>query len=81
MSAELANEIWIELKRYLSPVDKAEAADNLVAILIDNDFDANDIKDAFNGDKDIRTALQSYLNDDDDLESEDDHDQEFDDNQ
>ena len=74
MSAEIASEIWSELKRYISSVDRSEAADSLVAVLIDNDFDAADIRSAFKGDEDIRAALQTYLDDDD----QDDHDHEDD---
>ena len=73
MSAEIASEIWSELKRYISSVDRSEAADSLVAALIDNDFDAADIRSAFKGDEDIRAALQTYLDDDqDDVDYEDD---------
>jgi len=70
MSVHLAHDIWNELRRYLSTPDRAEAADSLVAVLIDNDHDAEDIRTAFKGDKDIKEALQSYL-DDVDPESED----------
>ena len=72
MSAEIANEIWSELKRYISSVDRTEAADGLVAVLIDNDFDAADIRSAFKSDQDIRAALQTYLDDDDQDDHEDD---------
>ena len=53
MSEELASVIWSELKRYINTVDRSEAAEALVNILIDNDVDANDIRSAFAGDKDI----------------------------
>ena len=73
MSEELASVIWSELKRYINTVDRAEAAENLVNILIDNDVDANDIRSAFAGDKDIKSALSNYIdNDVEELESEDD---------
>ena len=78
MSAVIANEIWSELKRYISSVDRTEAADSVVAVLIDNDLDATDIRSAFKGDEDIRTALQTYL-DDDEPDSEEDYDQDPDD--
>jgi hypothetical protein len=75
MSAEIANEIWSELKRYVSPVDRADAADGLVAVLIDNDFNAADIRAAFKGDDDVRAALQTYIDDD---ESEEEYDEDRD---
>ena len=41
MSVDLAKEIWNELKRYVNSVDKEEAAETLVAVLIDNDVDGS----------------------------------------
>ena len=72
MAVDLAYELWSELKRYVSTVDRSEAADALVNILIDNDYDAELIRDAFKGDNDVKRALQSFLDDaDEDLDEED----------
>ena len=81
MSVELANEIWSELKRYVNTVDRAEAAETVVNVLIDNDVGADDIKSAFKSDSDIKKALASYLKDheDEDDEYDDDTDDEDDD--
>jgi len=75
----LINEIWGELKRYINTVDRAEAAETVVQILMDNDSDVNDIRDAFKSDSDIKRALTGYLDNDKDYtedgnESEDDED-------
>jgi hypothetical protein len=81
MAVDLANDLWQEIKRYVSVVDRHDAADAVVSLLIDNDFDAGQIKDAFKGDNDIKRALQSYLDDtvdDEDLDEEDEDD--YDDN-
>ena len=78
MSVEVAYDIWSELKRYMSSVDRAEAADTMVSVLIDNDYDADEIKEAFKDDKDIRKVLQSYL-EDTDSEEEPEEDDELDD--
>jgi hypothetical protein len=85
MSVELASEIWAELKRYVNTVDRDEAAEAMVSVLIDNDVSADDIKDVFKGDADVKGALASYLKDhqdDDDDEDEDDfeYDEDEDDN-
>ena len=40
MSVELASEIWSEIKRYVNSVDRNEAAETLVSVLIDNDVSA-----------------------------------------
>jgi hypothetical protein len=63
MSVDVAYDIWTELRRFLSTPDRAEAADSLVNVLIDNDYDAEDIRSAFKGDADVKQALQSYLDD------------------
>jgi len=66
MSETVASEIWGELKRYVNTVDRAEAAEAVVAILIDNDSDVEDIRTAFKGDVDIKRALTVYLDNDKD---------------
>ena len=71
MSVAVANDLWNELRRFLSIPDRAEAADAVVAVLIDNDYDAEDIRAAFKGDKDIKHALESYLDDNDSDPEED----------
>jgi hypothetical protein len=60
-------------------VDRDEAAETLVSVLIDNDISADDIKDAFKGEADIKRALTSYLKDHLDEEEDDDYDDEDDD--
>lgn len=83
MSVELSKEIWDELKRYVNPQDREEAAETLVSVLIDNDVDASDIKDVFKSDSGVKAALASYLKDhaddeEDDEDYEDDYDEDDD---
>jgi len=73
MSVDLSREIYNELKRFINVVDRDEAAETLVSVLIDNDISADDIKDAFKGETDIKRALASYLKDHLDEEEEDDY--------
>jgi len=75
MSAEVASEIWGELRRYVNTVDRDEAAETVVSILIDHDYDADEIRDAFKGDSDIKRALAAYVNKD----AEEEPDEEIDD--
>jgi len=75
MSETIASEIWGELKRYINTVDRNEAAETVVQILMDNDSDVEDIRDAFKGDSDIKRALTSYLDNDKDYETEDEEDE------
>ena len=78
---DVAADLWSELKRYISVPDREEAADIVVNLLIDNDYDAEDIKTAFKGDNDVKRALQSYLDDtveeDIDEEDEDEYNEEY----
>ena len=74
MSEHVAAEIWGELKRYVNTVDRNEAAETVVQILMDNDSDVEDIRNAFKGDVDIKRALTAYLDNDKDY-SEDEEDE------
>jgi hypothetical protein len=77
MSANLANEVWQEIKRYVNGMDRAEAAEALVSVLIDNDVSAEEIKVAFKSDSEVKQALKQYL--DDHADEEDEYDDEYDD--
>ena len=74
MSVELSREIWTELRRYVNNVDRSEAAETLISVLIDNDVAADEIRDTFKGDAEVRRALTSYLKDHADEDEEDDED-------
>ena len=83
MTETVASEIWSELKRYVNTVDRADAAETIVSILIDHDSDIEDIRDAFKSDSDIKRALTVYLDNDkdyaeDEEESDEDEDIEHD---
>ena len=79
MSVDLAKEIWDELKRYVNTVDRAEAAETLVSVLIDNDANADEIKTVFKSDSEVKRALTSYLKDHEEDEEELDDDDDFED--
>jgi uncharacterized protein (UPF0305 family) len=76
MSVDVSKEIWDELKRYVNPQDREEAAETLVSVLIDNDVGADEIKAAFKSDSEVKKALASYLKD---HEEEEDYDEDEDD--
>ncbi len=73
MSADLSQEIWNEIRRYINPQDRTEAAETLVSVLIDNDVSADEIRDVFKGDSEIKRALTHYLKDHEE-DNEDDED-------
>lgn len=72
MSVELSKEIWDELKRYVNTVDRDEAAETLVSVLIDNDTDADEIKNTFKSDSEVKRALAHYLKDHEEAEEDED---------
>lgn len=78
MQLDLVSEVWQSLKGYVNPIDRQEAAQSMVSVLIDNGADAEEIQDAFGSDNMVRTALSVYLDDDDndqdyqDLDSDND---------
>lgn len=79
MSEHLVSVVWEELKRYINTVDREEAAETVVQILMDNDSEVEDIRDAFKGDSDIKRALTSYLDNDNDYSEEEDEDEDLED--
>jgi hypothetical protein len=81
MSVELSSEIWNELKRYINTVDRQEAADVLVSVLVDNDVAPDDIRDVYKGDKEVKASLAAYIKDLDDEPEEEEYDDEDDDNE
>jgi hypothetical protein len=64
-------------------VDRDDAAETVVSVLIDNDVDPEDIKAVFKNDSDIKRALTNSLRDgeandeDDDEDLHDDEDDEY----
>lgn len=59
MSLSLITEVWDILRDHIDMSDRAEAADTLVNYLMDNNYEVDEIKDAFK-DKDITSALKGY---------------------
>ena len=78
MSSIVASEVWNELKRYVNTVDRGEAAETLVAVLIDHDEDVEDIRDAFKHDSDVKRALTAYLDNDKSYDDEEEIDEDID---
>jgi len=72
----------MELQRFIGGgADRAEAADLLVSILINNDEHAGDIAKYFGNDADIKNSLTNYLDEevlaeDEDPYSEDEDEEE-----
>lgn len=78
MHSHIAAEIWGELKRYVNTVDREEAAETLVSILIDNNEDPENIRDVFKYDSEVKRALASYINNDEEEYEEEEEEYEDD---
>lgn len=82
MQVDMINEIWGELKRYINTVDRVEAAENMIAIMVEHDCDPEDIRESFAHDSEVKRALAEYLDEGhnesevDDEEEEPDYDDE-----
>lgn len=58
---DLIAEVWDALKFIIDSNDRTEAADVIVNLLIEHDYEVADIKDAFKGDHKINAALRGYI--------------------
>jgi len=82
MIESVASEMWGELKRFVNTVDRGEAAETILSILIDNDCDVDDIKEAFKGDADIKRALAAYIDNNEEVDDDyDEDDSDYDENE
>ena len=61
MNLDFVAEVWDALRTHIDFNDRSDAADSLVNLLIDNNYEAEDIKDAFKGEKEVLTALKEYI--------------------
>ena len=75
MKLDFVAEVWDALRSHIDYNDRTDAADSLVNLLIDNNYEAEDIKDAFKGDKEMLTALKENLALHDTEESYEDYDE------
>jgi len=61
MSLDFVAEVWDVLRSHIDFNERKDAADTLVNLLIENNYEADDIKGSFRGDKEILTALKDYV--------------------
>ena len=79
MSLAFTAEIWDALRTHIDFNDRNDAADTLINLLIDNNYEASDIKNSFKNDKEVLKALKGYTDQQDGEEYEEydeDEDQE-----
>ena len=61
MSLDFVVEVWDALRSHIDLNDRTDAADSLINLLIDNNYEPTDIKDAFSSEKEVLSALKDYL--------------------
>lgn len=59
MSLSIVSELWEVLREHIDFNERREAAESLVSYLIENNYEADEIKEEFR-DKDITKALKDY---------------------
>jgi hypothetical protein len=78
MKLNIIAEIWSMTRESIMPNDIDAIAENLVGILIDNDFSPTEIQSTFREDYDIITALKVYVDDAVEFEEEEPEYEEYD---
>lgn len=61
MSLDFVAEVWDALRSHIDISERKDAADTLVSFLIDNNYEADEIKESFRGEKEILNALKDYV--------------------
>jgi len=85
MSITVIHEVWRALKSEIEEVNLPDAAESLVDVLIQNDYEASDIKAEFRRDSEVMDAVKAYIasqEDEEDYEEEEEYedDEDYDDN-
>ena len=60
MKLDFVAEVWDALRTHIDFNDRSDAADTLINLLIDNNYETDEIKDSFKGDKEMLKALKGY---------------------
>jgi hypothetical protein len=79
MSLDFVAEVWDALREHIDINERKDAADTLVSFLVDNNFEADEIKDAFRGEKEILNALKDYVSEHEVEEEYEEYDEDEDD--
>jgi len=61
MSITVIHEVWRAIKSEIEEVNLPDAAESLVDVLIQNDYEASDIKAEFRRDSDVMDAIKAYI--------------------
>lgn len=83
MSLDFVAEVWDALRSHIDFNERTDAADTLVNLLIENNYEADEIKECFRGDKEIAKALKYYaeqheVEEYEDFDEDEDQDEDWD---
>ena len=70
MSITVIHEVWRALKSEIDESNLPDAAESLVDVLIQNDYEASDIKAEFRRDSDVMDAVKAFIASQEDEEEE-----------
>jgi len=74
MSIGIVAEVWKAIKTEIDDANLPDAAESLVTVLIDNDYEADEIKSEFRRDSHVMDALKSHTS----LQEEEEEDEDYD---
>jgi len=84
MSITVIHEVWRAIKSEIEEVNLPDAAESLVDVLIQNDYEASDIRAEFRKDSEVMDALKAFVasqeDEEEDYQEEDEEDEDYDDN-
>ena len=76
MSITVIAEVWRALKHEIDENNLPDAAESLINVLIENDYDTADIKESFRRETEVIQALRDYNSQFDEEEYEEDAEEE-----
>ncbi len=83
MSITVIHEVWRAIKSEIDDANLPDAAESLVDVLIQNDYEASDIKAEFRKDSNVMDAVKAYVASQEDEEEyeedEEEEDEDYDD--
>jgi hypothetical protein len=83
-SITVIHEVWRALKNEIDEANLPDAAESLVDVLIQNDYEASDIKAEFRRDSHVMDAVKAYIasqeEEEEEYEEEYEDDEDYDDN-
>jgi hypothetical protein len=79
MSITVIAEVWRALKHEIDENNLPDAAESLINVLVDNDYDTAEIKESFRRETEVMQALRDYNSQFDEEEYEEEAEEEDDD--